>query len=380
MKPSWILKQERQALLDEERALIDTCEKEKRDFSEDENAQSDERMAKIDALTAKIQKREKLEGLQDVDERDLPEQTTTPEKRAESKEDEEIRALGEAIIERRDFTAGMNSGAFRANRIDTMIREGLKVYSQVRSVARVTSMAGTETVPVDAGTVTAAIITEKGLYPDGGGGLTPINFVAYKVGAMLKFSDESLKDVPANIVENAVKQFTRAVAKLENQLMITGTGSGQHQGILTGATQGEEAAATAALAAADIQGLVTSLDTSLMPNARGWCRQATMKALIALTDKNKGIDVVWDSALGMYRVLGIPFFINESMPAIAAGAKPIVIGDPEFYEIKDRDGLEVKVLKELYAANGQVGNRFTVRSDSHVMDGAAFKYLAMKAS
>jgi HK97 family phage major capsid protein len=377
MKSSFELKKERAALAEEARDLISKVESEKRDYTEAEQATQEERKAKIDKLTESIKERESLEGLQDLDERDLPQQHEKPEERNESPEDKEIRALGEALQEKRDFTAGMNSGAFRLNPIDKMVREGLKVLSQARSVARVTSMAGNETVPVDAGTVTAAMISEKGTYPDGGGSLTAVNFVAYKVGAMIKFSDEALKDVPANIVDNAILQFTKAVAKFENQYFITGSGSSQPQGILTGSTEGVEAAGAAALTADDIRGLITSLDTSLIPNARGWCAQATMTKLLALADKNKALNIDWDPTIGMWRVLGIPFFINSNMPAATTGLKPIVIGDPQYYEIKDRDGLEVKVLTERYADAGQVGYRFTTREDAHVMDSAAFKHLVM---
>lgn len=55
-------------------------------------------------------------------------------------------------------------------------------------------------------------------------------------------------------------------------------------------------------------------------------------------------------------ILGKPVYINNCMPSIASGAKPISFGDFSFYWIVERDPLIVRVLKEKFIESGQIGN------------------------
>lgn len=48
------------------------------------------------------------------------------------------------------------------------------------------------------------------------------------------------------------------------------------------------------------------------------------------------------------------------------------------YVIRDVEGTSVKVLNELYAANGQVGFRTSLRTDGDLWDSAAAKVLLIK--
>ena len=374
------LKQKRTALVTASRALLDAADSESRGLSEDEKRDFDEMGTQIDELTRNIKTRERLESFTAAGPSDLP-AGSPGETREEKPKDLDLREMGEAIIEKRDYTTTMNSSVFQSTIVQSKIREGLPLISQLRSRAVVTTTSSNETIPVDAGDVAVSIIAQGGAYGDSAGTLNPVEFKALKVGGIVKISDEALAgDTPADIASNAMIQFARAVAKKENLWHLTGTGSGQPQGILTGGTQGEEAAGASALTAADIRGLVASVPSEILANAFGWCNQNTMGKILELCDKNKGITVEFDPVIKMWRVMSVPFFINDNMPEIGAGLKPIIIGDPAYYEIKDRTGLEVKVLDQLYAGTGFVGYRHTFRSDAHVMDAAAFKYLAHPAS
>ncbi len=377
MKKAFQLKQERQALIDEARKLIELAEDEKRDLTEDEQRAHDERMKKIKDLSKQITEREALEELEEPDEEDLPNQ----ERNTKPSLDDEYRELGASIIEKRDYTSTMNEGVFQPTQVETKVREGIAVLSPIRNAANVTTTGSNLVIPVDAGDVSVGIIAEGGAYPDGGGSLKPVKFKPLKVGAIVKLTDEALSDVPANLAQNVVRQLSRATAKKENRWFAIGNGTSEPEGILTGASEGLVADAVDAITGVEIRKYLTSLDSSLLPFAMGLCTRNTMGILMDLTDKNKGIDIRWDSVLKCYLVQGIPFHINQNMPEIGAGTKPMVIGDVQnFYEIKDRTGYEVKVLTEKYSDVGKVGYRFTFRTDAHVMESEAFKYFQMKSA
>ena len=67
--------------------------------------------------------------------------------------------------------------------------------------------------------------------------------------------------------------------------------------------------------------------------------------------------------------------VSEDMPAIATVAKSVLFGDFSFFWIADRSPISVKRLDELYAANGQVGFRLALRTDSKITLGEAIKHI-----
>ena len=68
------------------------------------------------------------------------------------------------------------------------------------------------------------------------------------------------------------------------------------------------------------------------------------------------------------------------MPAIAAGTKPILFGDFNFYWIGDRQGVTFKRLNERYADTGQIGFLATKRVDGKLVLPEAMKVLQMKSA
>lgn len=67
------------------------------------------------------------------------------------------------------------------------------------------------------------------------------------------------------------------------------------------------------------------------------------------------------------------------MPTLAAGNKPVLFGDFNYYWIADRQGQTFKRLNELYAVTGQVGFLGSQRVDGKVILPEAIKMLAMTA-
>lgn len=77
------------------------------------------------------------------------------------------------------------------------------------------------------------------------------------------------------------------------------------------------------------------------------------------------------------RLLGIPVYASPYATAFGstAGATLAVIGDFQHFVMAERSGMEVQVLRELYAGNGQIGYMGEMRLDAKIARTDAFRTL-----
>ena len=76
-------------------------------------------------------------------------------------------------------------------------------------------------------------------------------------------------------------------------------------------------------------------------------------------------------------LLGQPLYTSAGMATAASAAIVGAFGDFKKYIIADRGGRTINVLNELYAANDQVGIKYTQRVDGKLTQAAAIKTLKM---
>lgn len=82
-----------------------------------------------------------------------------------------------------------------------------------------------------------------------------------------------------------------------------------------------------------------------------------------------------------YQVLGYPAFEDSAMVAsLASGSKILVMGDPRYYVIVDRIGMDIEVIPHLFGANaryptGQRGFYAFWRNNANVMSTNSFRVL-----
>ena len=141
------------------------------------------------------------------------------------------------------------------------------------------------------------------------------------------------------------------------------------------------AASATAITAEEVISLFYSLEAPYRENAIWVFNDATMAAIRKL--KGNDGQFLWQKALheGDHEtLLGKPVFTSPFMPEIAAGAKPILFGDFNFYWIGDRQGVTFKRLNERYADTGQVGFLATKRVDGKLILPEAIKVLQMKGA
>lgn len=242
---------------------------------------------------------------------------------------------------------------------------------------------GDRKIPVVASHGSASWMDEEGLFNESDDSFTQVTLAAYKVGTMLKVSDELLNDSYFNLEAYIASEFARRIGAAEEESFLLGNGSSRPTGLLNatgGAGVGVTAASATAITIDEVIDLYHSLKSVYRKNATFVVNDATVKAIRKLKD-GQG-QYIWQPSLSAGTpdmILNCPVLVSQYMPTIASAAKPIVFGDLKYYWIADRQGRTFKRLNELYAANGQVGFLASQRLDGKLILPEAVKVLQQKA-
>ena len=256
------------------------------------------------------------------------------------------------------------------------------VFRQLAKVIRTSS--GDRKIPVVATKGTASWIDEEGAYLESDDAFGQVSIGAYKVGTMIKVSEELLNDSVFDLEAYISREFARRIGAKEEEAFFTGDGSGKPLGVLAatgGAETGVTAASATAITADELIDLFYSLKAPYRRNAVWVLNDSTIKAIRKLKD-NQG-QYLWQPSLTAGApdlLLGKPVRTSAYMPAIAADAKTVAFGDFSYYWIADRQGRSFKRLNELYAATGQVGFLASQRVDGKLVLPEAIKVLAQKSA
>jgi HK97 family phage major capsid protein len=202
---------------------------------------------------------------------------------------------------------------------------------------------------------------------------------AYKFSSkIVPVSMEILQDAVFSPETIVLRMIAMAIARGQNRYFTTGTGIGQPQGAVTGASLGYQAPTgnTTSLAYDFFQEMYHSLDPAYRQNASWMMHDTTWKTVKKLKDAN-GRPIFLPSLESAfqggdttgYRIEGKPITINQHMAAPAATAKTIMFGDFSRYLIRDvMDVLILRFTDSAYASKGQVGFLGWARADGKIVD------------
>ena len=262
--------------------------------------------------------------------------------------------------------------------------EALEEENIFRTLAHVIqTSSGDRKIPVVASKGSAAWVDEEGAIPEGDDAFAQVSIGAYKLGTMIKVSDELLNDSVFNLEAYISKEFARRIGAKEEEAFFSGDGVGKPTGVLSatgGAEIGVTTAAATAFTADEIFDLFYSLKAPYRRKAVFIMNDARVKALRKLKDSNG--QYLWQPSLTAGTpdtLLNRPVYTSAYMPAIEAQAKSVLFGDLSYYWVADRQGRSFKRLGELYAPTGQVGFLGTQRVDGKLVLPEAVKVLQQKA-
>jgi HK97 family phage major capsid protein len=252
-------------------------------------------------------------------------------------------------------------------------------FGIMRQLARIVTTGddGDLLIPTVATRATAAWTAEEAAFTESEPTFGQVILRSYKVGAISKVSDELLHDSAFDILAFLARDLGEAVGILENTAFVTGASGSTTtpEGIVKKATVGKTFAANNAITADELIDVYHSLLSPYRANAVWMMRDSTVQAVRKLkTTENQ---YLWQPGLQAGQpdlLLGRPLLVDPDVPAIGTVAESVVFGDiGRGYWIRDVEGVSIKVLNELYAANGQVGFRLHRRTDGDLVDTQAVR-------
>ena len=262
--------------------------------------------------------------------------------------------------------------------------EALEEENIFRRLAHIIQTAsGDRKIPVVASKGNASWVDEEGAITESDDAFSQVSIGAYKLGTLIKVSNELLNDSVFDLESYISKEFARRIGNKEEDAFFNGDGTGKPVGIFNetgGADIGVTAASATAITADEIIDLFYSLGAPYRKNAVWVVNDSTVKAIRKLKDTTG--NYLWQPALTAGTpdtLLGRPVYTSSYVPSIASGAKTVAFGDFSYYWIADRQGRSFKKLSELYAATDQTGFVATQRVDGKLILPEAIKVLQMKA-
>ena len=269
---------------------------------------------------------------------------------------------------------------FEKTLIDALEEEN--IFRKLATVIKTSS--GDRKIPVVASKGSASWVDEEGLIPESDDSFGQVSIGAYKLGTLIKVSNELLNDSVFNLEAYISKEFGRRCGAKEEEAFFNGNGTGKPTGILDatyGAITGVTTDAVDKITADEIIDLFYSLKAPYRKRAVWVLNDSTVKAIRKLKDGNG--NYLWQPALTEGTpdtILGRPVYTSAYMPSIAAGARTVIFGDLSYYWVADRQGRTFKKLSELYATTDQTGFMATQRVDGKLILREAVKVLVQKAA
>lgn len=223
-------------------------------------------------------------------------------------------------------------------------------------------------IPKQTSYSTAALVSETSAIGVSEPAFDRVTLGAYKFAHLIQVSNELLADSGIDIVDFLARQSGVALANGVGGYLVTGTGSAQPAGIVTGATS-VAAAGSITIIADDLIDLYHAPATAYRNNGAFLMKDSTLKAVRKLKDSTSAY--IWQPGLALGTpdtILGRPVFTDPNVAAIATTAKSVVFGDPRAFYVRMAGGVQV-ARSEDYAFNTDlVTFRFVMRVDSAVVD------------
>ena len=258
--------------------------------------------------------------------------------------------------------------------------EGNNIFRGMATVIRTSS--GTRKIPIAEDTGEASWIDEGEEIPESDTTFGQTMLSAYKLGTMIKISNELLNDSAFDLASYIARRFGVRMGNAEERAFMTGDGVGKPLGLLddAGAKIGVTAAKTTAISFDEVFQLYYALKAPYRKKAEFLCNEALVLQLMTIKDNNG--NYIWKPGLDIGKpdtLLNRPLKTSAFMPEVAAGNKVMAFGDYSYYWIADRQNRTFRRLNELYARTDQVGFLTTQRVDGKLILPEAVQVLQMKA-
>ena len=193
-------------------------------------------------------------------------------------------------------------------------------------------------------------------------------YKAYKLGLIVKVKGSTVNDLKINMTDYLKKTLSKRYGKAEENLILNGTGVNEPLGILN---YDLGCVAVSDITYDSVIDLFFSLDKDYRDEAIFITNDETAHKLRKLKD-NDG-NYLWNNADST--ILGKKVIVSNYM---TNPNKPLLFGNFTYLTFILRERIAVKVLKELYLENGDIGYASKERLDFKLTDSNACKVLILE--
>jgi HK97 family phage major capsid protein len=253
-----------------------------------------------------------------------------------------------------------------------------------RAVCRVETITGNQWAGVTGSGITAAYQLEGAEVADTSATLAQPVINVQGARAFAAVSYELAQDLDLGVLGGLIQD---AKDDLEAQKFSTGTGTNEPQGLITGATNTVTGGGGAgAFVVGDLNSVENALPARFRPRAVWFANKVIyQKARNFDTGGGAGVwlpDLAGETpANSGYQLNGYPANeVSGMVSTLTTGSKIAVLGDPRYFPIVDRVGMDIEVVQDLFGAanrfpTGQRGLLGFWRNSSQVLNAAAFRVL-----
>lgn len=226
------------------------------------------------------------------------------------------------------------------------------------------------------------------------GGEVDIPFGVTNIGSymftsrLILASYQLIQDFAFNLDGFIQSRAAERLGRTLNEYFTLGSGSGQPQGVVNGATLGVTGSTQFTLSYDNFVDLEHSVDPSYRNNPKSiWMFNDNVLKVIRKIKDSSGRPLIWnqDNNLGsgvVQSIFGHRYVINQHMADLGAASKSVLFGDFSKYKVrKVRDYTMVRLV-ERYADYLQVGFFIFCRFDGRLIDAGTnpIKYLQQAAA
>lgn len=267
-----------------------------------------------------------------------------------------------------------------------------RFYGVMRDLATVITTDGSGAIQIpkvdDANRMTAAWTAEAAAFTESEDQFLQVTLGSFKEGAIVKLSDEIIHDSAFDVLGFVAQSAGQALGLLANTSYVTGASGSTTtpEGLFTKATVGftmPTGNASSITSADYLFELYHSVRPAYRPRGSWMFSDTIIKQIRQLKASTSGV-YIWQPSLAAGdpdTIVGRPVYADPDVAVPAANAKCGGFGSvADAYYIRDVQDVTVKILNELYAANGQVGYRIHRRTDGDIIDTLAFKTLVNSAT
>lgn len=180
----------------------------------------------------------------------------------------------------------------------------------------------------------------------------------YTAQLFTKLSRNWAADAAFDVTSYLAEEYRRAAMLGKDDRFLTGTGVGEPLGLVNDPDIASVNSGDANLLTADgIKNLVYAVPAQYQANTTLVLSLDALKAIRKLKDGSQRY--LWDPGNGGLvggmppTIEGRPYRVTDFLDAVAAGNKPIILGDFRNYWVVNRAGMSVQVLREKYAESNQ---------------------------